>query len=123
MDASLASRWSAISGDYNPIHVSAALARLFGFPGRVAHGMSVVHSMLLLEGAVPVAKGGLAVLRSVSMEVEFRRPVILPADLSVVTRPAAVGEESASHFSLYGNSDVDRRKPLIVGRLVWAPCS
>ena len=34
-----ARRYARVSGDYNPIHVSSILARLFGFPRAIVHGM------------------------------------------------------------------------------------
>ena len=35
----LGRRYAAISGDYNPIHLGALSAKLFGFKQAIAHGM------------------------------------------------------------------------------------
>ena len=36
----------ALCKDYNPIHVSAIAAKLFGFPGKFAHRNQVAASMI-----------------------------------------------------------------------------
>jgi hypothetical protein len=38
-DSDIGRRYAKVCGDYNPIHLSAASARLFGFPTAIAHGM------------------------------------------------------------------------------------
>lgn len=73
------SLWAALSKDYNPIHFSSTLARLFGFKSMIAHGNHVLAK-------------GLAKLKDMdvegtkSMEVEFRRPVFIPSELDVFTK-------------------------------------
>jgi len=37
--ADIGRRYARVSGDYNPIHLSALTARLFGFPQAIAHGL------------------------------------------------------------------------------------
>lgn len=81
---SLATKWCELSQDFNPIHTSSILARLFGFKGRVAHGMSVVLLALRkLEGAKAMTSG--------TLFVSFQRPIVLPNPKSCVV---CVGEES-----------------------------
>src|SRR5690606_13855973 len=77
-------RYAEVSGDRNPIHVSRAGARVFGFPLPIAHGMYT-------------AARALAQLRRLrgdafTWEVEFARPVLLPGRvaLSVDLRGDAV---------------------------------
>ncbi len=77
-------RYAEVSGDRNPIHVSRAGARVFGFPRPIAHGMYT-------------AARALAQLRRLrgdafTWEVEFARPVLLPGRvaLSVDLRGDAV---------------------------------
>lgn len=65
-------RYAAISGDRNPIHTSSVGARLFGFPGAIAHGMFSAAAVLAnIEGRLPDA---------VRYSVKFGKPVVLPAD-------------------------------------------
>ena len=46
LDSALPLRWAEICLDYNPIHLSHTVARLLGFSSKIAHGMSVVHSII-----------------------------------------------------------------------------
>jgi hypothetical protein len=63
-------RYAAVSGDRNPIHMHALSARLFGFPGAIAHGMwTYARALAALEGHVPDAHAS---------EVEFRAPLRIP---------------------------------------------
>ncbi|MDV2436983.1 MaoC family dehydratase [Actinotignum sanguinis] len=78
-----ARHWARLTGDINPIHLSGATARLFGFSGAVLHGAATdawACGQLGLRGDAP-GRG----------EVTFRAPLVLPQ--KVVLR--AVGEEGA----------------------------
>jgi hypothetical protein len=46
LPAGLSRQYSRLSGDFNPIHLSALTAKLFGFRGVVAHGMSVLGTAM-----------------------------------------------------------------------------
>ncbi len=71
LDGGLGRRYAAVSGDRNPIHLSAPTAKLFGFPRTIAHGMwTKARCVAALEGLLPDA---------FVVEVEFRRPILLPA--------------------------------------------
>jgi acyl dehydratase len=67
--------YAAVSGDRNPIHLSAATARPFGFRRPIAHGMDTAA---LLLAAVGAARGD-----AFSWSVEFAAPVLLPATVDV----------------------------------------
>lgn len=65
-------RYAIVSGDYNPIHLSSLLARLFGFRSAIAHGMySVGRAAAQIERQTsrPVT----------AISADFRRPIHLPA--------------------------------------------
>lgn len=66
-------RYAGVSGDYNPIHLHAASARLFGFPRAIAHGMWTVARML---ASVDTKKARL-------VEARFKKPLLLPADMQL----------------------------------------
>ncbi len=69
--ADIGRRYGRISGDMNPIHLSALSARLFGFPRAIAHGMwSLARCAAMLE---PSLSGSPATL-----DVRFRKPLLLP---------------------------------------------
>jgi acyl dehydratase len=72
-------RYAALAGDFNPIHLHAAPARLFGFPRAIAHGMWSL-ARCLAECGDDFAQ------EAVTIDCQFRRPVPLPATalLSVV---------------------------------------
>lgn len=68
--------YGRISGDINPIHLSAVTARVMGFPRAIAHGMWTYARVL---GAIgPVASG------SGTSHVWFKKPVLLPGRVDLV---------------------------------------
>jgi MaoC like domain len=70
LQGDLGRRYAAVSGDRNPIHMHALSAKLFGFPKAIAHGMwSKARCLATLEGRLPDA---------FSIEVSFKRPILLP---------------------------------------------
>ncbi|MER5865200.1 MaoC/PaaZ C-terminal domain-containing protein [Kitasatospora sp. NPDC002040] len=63
-------RYAAVSGDRNPIHLSALTARPFGFRRAIAHGMwTKARALAALGDRLPPAA---------EIEVAFRAPVPLP---------------------------------------------
>jgi acyl dehydratase len=67
-------RYAEVSGDRNPIHLHPLTARLFGFPAAIAHGMwTKAHSLAAFEGRLPDAY---------SVDVNFKQPVLLPAEVA-----------------------------------------
>jgi acyl dehydratase len=92
LDAGTGRRYAAVSGDVNPIHLSAASAKAFGFPRAIAHGM---HTAARLLAGVGAARGD-----AFAWEVAFAAPVLLPS--SPVARVARVARssEGADGFDL-----------------------
>lgn len=75
----LGRRYAAVSGDSNPIHLYGVTAKAFGFPRQIAHGMwSKARCLAALEGRLPDA---------VTVDVTFRRPVLLPGTVAFGSRP------------------------------------
>ncbi len=65
-------KYAAIAGDYNPIHLHATTAKLFGFPRAIVHGMwSLARCVAECEDDLPPA--------GVRLDCQFRRPVFLPS--------------------------------------------
>ncbi|NQD92066.1 acyl dehydratase [Pseudomonas sp. CrR25] len=97
-------RYARVAGDYNPIHLSALSARLFGFPRAIAHGLwNKAHSLAALSGHLPSA--------GYSVEVRFQKPVLLPTTLHLrASAPADHGQ-----FCLIGPAEL----PHMAGR--WQP--
>jgi acyl dehydratase len=67
----LGRRYATVSGDRNPIHLHALAAKAFGFQGAIAHGMwTKARCLAALQHRLPGA---------FTVEVRFRRPILLPA--------------------------------------------
>jgi hypothetical protein len=74
LEADLGRRYAGVSGDRNPIHMSDLTAKAFGFPRAIAHGMwTKARCLAALEAELPEA---------FTVEVEFRRPILLPASVT-----------------------------------------
>ncbi len=78
LPADLGRRYAAVSGDVNPIHLSALSARAFGFKRAIAHGMWLHARSLAALKSLP---------DSYQATVEFRRPVPLPSTVTVLANP------------------------------------
>lgn len=84
MPASLGRKYALVSGDFNPVHWSRIAARSMGFKSTFVQGYCTkamtAHAIIrqLLRGAGD---------RLVSLRVEFKKPVLLPAKVSVFVGP------------------------------------
>lgn len=87
--------YARVSGDYNPIHLSALTARLFGFPRAIAHGLwSKARSLAVLNDRLP--RAGYVV------DVRFQKPLLLPGEAVLfASAPAPHGQ-----FALHGADEV-----------------
>lgn len=70
----LGRRYAAVSGDRNPIHMHPWSAKAFGFPRAIAHGM---WSKARVLAALDNKLGG-----SITAEVAFKRPILLPSKVA-----------------------------------------
>lgn len=71
-------RYGRVSGDMNPIHLSALSARLFGFKRAIAHGMwTKARALAAVMPGEPVSQA--------VATVEFKTPLFLPARVSLWT--------------------------------------
>ncbi|GEA87826.1 MaoC/PaaZ C-terminal domain-containing protein [Cellulomonas cellasea] len=75
LDAGTGRRYAAVSGDRNPIHLSAVSAKALGFPRAIAHGMDTAARALATVGA---ERGD-----AFTWSVEFAKPVLLPGSVAV----------------------------------------
>jgi acyl dehydratase len=79
----LGRRYAAVSGDRNPIHMHPLAAKPLGFPRAIAHGMwTKAHCLAALENRLPDA---------FSVDVRFRKPILLPARVQFAS--SAQGEQ------------------------------
>lgn len=78
LGADLGRRFAAVSGDYNPIHLYPLTAKAFGFPSQIAHGIwTKARCVAAMESRLPDA---------VTVEVEFKKPVVLPTKVAFGSR-------------------------------------
>lgn len=79
-------QYARVSGDYNPIHLSAASAKVFGFPTAIAHGLwNKARTLAALADHLPRA--------NLEITVHFRKPVRLPSEVTLLaSAPGSSGE-------------------------------
>ena len=101
LPADLGRRYGAVSGDRNPIHLYPLTAKALGFPRQIAHGMwSLARCVAALENRLPDA---------VTVEVAFKKPILLPGTVGFGHEPLADGQA----FALTSPKD---GAPHLVGR-------
>ena len=88
-------RYARVAGDFNPIHVSAPTAKLFGFPRAIAHG-------LWNKGRALGALGDHLPDRGYEVDVRLQKPVLLPSEVRLLA--SAPGPEG--QFVLRGQNDL-----------------
>lgn len=100
--ADLGRRYGAVSGDRNPIHLYPLTAKAFGFSSHIAHGMwTKARSLAALESKLPDA---------FAVDVEFRKPVLLPGTVVFGSRNLDDGWE-------FGVVGAKKRVTHLVGRI------
>ncbi|WP_426564559.1 MaoC/PaaZ C-terminal domain-containing protein [Angustibacter sp. McL0619] len=83
LPADLGRRYAAVSGDHNPIHLNPLAAKAFGFPRTIMHGMwSLARCVSSIGARAPAAA---------VVDVEFRRPVLLPSTVQLRMQPSDGG--------------------------------
>lgn len=102
--ADIGRQYAKVSGDYNPIHLSAASAKLFGFPTAIAHGLwNKARTLAALSDHLPKA--------NLEIAVHFRKPVRLPSEVTLLASAAG----SSGELRLVGAGDLEH----MVGQ--WQP--
>lgn len=95
-------RFGAVSGDRNPIHLHPLSAKAFGMPSAIAHGMWLkARCLAALDADLPEA---------FTVDVRFKRPVVLPAKVGFSS--ARSGDELT--FALH---DARKGVPHLEGRV------
>jgi MaoC like domain len=95
----LGRRYGSVSGDMNPIHIHSVTARMFGFPSAIAHGMwTEARCLAALD---PRLRDRFTV------EVQFRKPILLPATVEFSEREDATGIRFAVRGAGKGTPHLD----------------
>ena len=101
----LGRRYAAVSGDHNPIHLYPLTAKAFGFPRQIAHGMwSKSRCVAAIANRLP---------DEVTVEVEFKKPILLPGKVAFGSRVVDDGDHQGLDFSL---TNPKNGAPHLVGR-------
>ncbi len=101
LPGNLGRRYAAVSGDHNPIHLYPLTAKAFGFKRQIAHGMwSKARCVAAIANRLP---------ERVGVEVEFKKPIFLPAGVAFGSRVV----EDGIDFAL---TDPRKGAPHLVGR-------
>jgi acyl dehydratase len=101
--ADLGRRYGAVSGDRNPIHLTALTARMFGFKRAIAHGMwTNARALSCLLPAHP--------LEQAELNVEFKTPLYLPGR-------ATLWSARSAHGALFEVRDAQGERPHLRGEL------
>lgn len=87
--ADIGRQYAKVSGDYNPIHMSALSAKLFGFPRAIAHGMWTLARVAAL------VESELAGKAPSTLDVQFKQPLLLPGKIAAKYQTGAGGIEFA----------------------------
>jgi hypothetical protein len=98
--------YAGVSGDYNPIHLSALSAKAFGFPRAIAHGMwTLARAASALQPPKPLAEATLA--------AEFKVPMLLPGEASLWSASPSLIERDLEVRDIAG------AKPHLRARMQW----
>jgi acyl dehydratase len=81
-------RYARVSGDFNPIHLTARTAKMFGFKQAVAHGMWSL-GRCLASAAAQLPEG------RVQIDTQFKLPVYIPSQALARTWATGNGVEIA----------------------------
>ena len=101
LPADLGRRYAAVSGDHNPIHLYPLTAKALGFPRQIAHGMwSKARCLAAIENRLPDA---------VTVEVAFKKPILLPGTV-------AFGTERTDHGHAFALTSPKDGAPHLLGR-------
>jgi hypothetical protein len=103
--ADMGRRYAAVSGDRNPIHMTALSARLFGFKRAIAHGMwTSARALSCLLPSKPLDQASLA--------VEFKTPLLLPGR-------ATLWSARSPNGALFEVRDAKGQRPHLRGQLSY----
>ena len=95
----LGRRYAAVSGDRNPIHMHSLTAKPLGFPAAIAHGMwTKARCLAALESRLP---------DSFSVEVRFRKPILLPAKVEFASAEEGGGIAFSVRDAKRGTTHLD----------------
>jgi hypothetical protein len=103
-------RYARVSGDFNPIHLTARTAKMFGFKQAVAHGM--------FDGTLSWFGSSRAAVRAYSVDTQFATCVLALASVSscLARRQWRRHIDAAARHRLHRDSGANVLEPMHVHR-------
>lgn len=117
---SLLKRYARVSGDFNPIHLSALSASLFGFKkGAILHGMWTKARSVsaLMPPTNTLTSTGSTEQPMAEMFVEFKTPLYLPSSTVLAAKEAVTDSREEVIFEVKG--DDSEQLPHVRGKCSW----
>ena len=118
--ADMGRRYARVSGDYNPIHLSAVSASLFGFKkGAILHGMWTKARSVssLMPRTSSLSPTGNLDIPMAEVFVEFKTPLYLPSSTVLSAKESATSTRKGAIFEVRG-SDAEQL-PHVRGTCSW----
>lgn len=110
--ADIGRRYGVVSGDLNPIHVSAASAKLFGFKQAIAHGLwTTARALAAMLPRQP--------LEQAELLVDFKTPLYLPSRPSLWATRQVKGTQP--HNAIFEVRNAKGDKPHLRAQLAYTP--
>ncbi len=91
-------KYAKISGDYNPIHMSSLLAKLFGLKRDIAHGFGVL-AQAIHQAGLDQEPG------KVQMDVIFKGPIFLESDVLLNRISGQGSSQDSGRFDVFCGSN------------------
>jgi acyl dehydratase len=95
-------KYASISGDYNPIHTSKYLAKLFGFKRDIAHGFGILAQAVNQSERANKTNISAGKCR---VDVIFKGPLYLENDANLKQAADAKNNEQSQRFDLFSGSN------------------
>ena len=104
-------RYATVSGDFNPIHLTAASAKLFGFRQAIAHGLwTKARALAAMLPRQPIGQA--------EVTVEFKTPLYLPGRASLWATRQVKG--TFPHNAIFEVRNAKGDKPHLRAQLGYA---
>ena len=108
--ADIGRRYGLVSGDMNPIHLSAPSAKLFGFRQAIAHGLwTKARALAAMLPRQPIEKA--------EVTVEFKTPLYLPGRASLWATRQVKGKQP--HNAIFEVRNAKGDKPHLRAQLAY----
>lgn len=108
--ADIGRRYGLVSGDMNPIHLTAASAKLFGFRQAIAHGLwTKARALAAMLPRQPIEKA--------EVTVEFKTPLYLPGRASLWSTRQVKGKQP--HNAIFEVRNAKGDKPHLRAQLAY----